>query len=1153
MHGSKSLGFYQLGVKFLLSFCLFITASNYASAQTLPDGTLGQENSIVTPGQLRDLIEGGAIRDTNLFHSFTEFNVSEGQNIYFANPEGVANILTRVTGFNPSNIFGTLGVDGAANLILLNPNGINFGSKATLDVSGSFLATTADSVLFDNSFEFSASNPQAPPLITINIPLGLQYGDNPGAIVTQKANLQVQPGQTLSLLGGDVLLQGGKLTSRGGQIELGGLTTAGIISINEDGSFSFPDGVPRADVTLANRANVIVAAAGGGTININADNLEIASKSKLSGGLRNNDGTLGDRAGDISINATESIMIAGQVINNTASDADAGNITLTSSGDITLQSGIIESSNSGGKKGAISTGNSGNIFIQADGAVNLLESSKIRSSVNRDAQGQGGNIQIRANSLLLDAVKENGQPQIDTGIGGGGLGDSGIIDIQVGELAIIGSGNSGSSGITSGTGGSGNSGGIQIAVEGAMILTNRGKIEAKVGGTGNAGDINITAESLSLSNTSFISASVRRSGEGADINITTRGSLKISGASSSISTRVRGSRASGQGGNVNIQAQSISTNGGFIRASTEGIGNAGNVLVSATDFIELSQDNDANRSSGFFNRITGNSTGVGGNIEVTTGTLKMSGFTVLNVASETEANSGNILVNADRLELSGGAQILATTFGNGSAGKITINATEEIVLSGVDPNFAQRVGRAEENIELGFINILSEIVGTDGAASGFLARTLDTGDAGDLDITTPSLIVEQGAIISADTIGAGTGGNLSLNVRELVIREGGLVGAGSFVDENAVGEQQGSGGTLIVNASEFVEVSGSTTLGTNTVTSSLFATAQGEGDAGELNIFTEQIFVRDGAEISASTAAGVGGSLNIEANESVLLSDDSQISSAATEGGTAGNLNLQTNQLTLQDNAIISVSSPSGQAGNLNIAAHNLSLNHSQITAETAAAGGANINLDIADILLLANESLISATAFENANGGNVTINSGFLVALPPEGNRGSDIIANAQRGDGGRVNISADGIFGISFQPVNTSFNDITVSSEFGSAGTVELNSPDTNPAQTLANLPEIAANAQPIQGCRITGEVAEARFIDTGRGGLPPSPDEPLSGNYLWEDMQTSQPIAETETPLQIVEAQGWVINDKGNVVLVTQTPTQFTCNTNREEKEK
>ena len=72
------------------------------------------------------VIDGGAARGSNLFHSFSDFNVNAGQPVYFTNPVDIENILSRVTGNSISNIEDVLGVDGNANLFLLNPNGGNF-------------------------------------------------------------------------------------------------------------------------------------------------------------------------------------------------------------------------------------------------------------------------------------------------------------------------------------------------------------------------------------------------------------------------------------------------------------------------------------------------------------------------------------------------------------------------------------------------------------------------------------------------------------------------------------------------------------------------------------------------------------------------------------------------------------------------------------------------------------------------------------------------------------------------------------------------------------------------------------------------------------------------------------------------------------------
>ena len=232
----------------------------FAQSTITPDNTLGTEASQVTPnvnnpdGIKSELIEGGAQRGQNLFHSFREFNVNEGRGAYFLVPnDTIQNVLTRVTGNHPSEILGILGTTSNrnfaptdANLFLINPNGIVFGKTASLDVNGSFVGTTANAIGFGGGF-FSATNPQAPSgLLTVDPSAFLfnqidaqatiqnnsvaDVGLNPSDDFTTRG-LRVPDGKSLLLGGGGINMDGGGLVALGGRVELGGLGNAGWVEL----------------------------------------------------------------------------------------------------------------------------------------------------------------------------------------------------------------------------------------------------------------------------------------------------------------------------------------------------------------------------------------------------------------------------------------------------------------------------------------------------------------------------------------------------------------------------------------------------------------------------------------------------------------------------------------------------------------------------------------------------------------------------------------------------------------------------------------------------------------------------------------------------------------------------------------------------------
>jgi large exoprotein involved in heme utilization and adhesion len=271
--------------------------------------------------------------------------------------------------------------------------------------------------------------------------------------------------------------------------------------------------------------------------------------------------------------------------------------------------------------------------------------------------------------------------------------------------------------------------------------------------------------------------------------------------------------------------------------------------------------------------------------------------------------------------------------------------------------------------------------------------------------------------------------------------------------------------------------------------------------------------------------------------------------------------------LQVLEGAEVTVSSTgleSGTAGNLDITAESINLNEQgKIKAETEAGQGGNITLQDLDVLVLGNNSKISTsagTAQASGDGGNISITTDNLAAL-----NNSDITANAGKGNGGQVEIKAQGIFGIEARNKPTLESDITASSDLGVqfSGDVNINTPEIDPEAGLNELPTvpidadalIAQNLCTLKDGRLAGG---SSFIILGRGGLPPSADEPSTNKTRIVDWATSSPelsserlkprereaqneiSAEKPTTSPVIEqALGWAKTKDGKIVLTANAP--------------
>jgi filamentous hemagglutinin family protein len=344
---------------------------------TAPDRALGTTLRTSPTNAQIQFVEGGKTHGINLFHSFQNFNVGANRGVYFANPTGIQNILTRVTGSNRSDIQGTLGVLGTANLFLINPNGIILGPNASLDLrGGSFYGSTASGLKFGDLGEFSATNPQPPsPLLTIKPSAFFFTAQQRQAEIVNQSQatrtvlnastlgLRVRNGQTLLLLGGEVTIKGGRLTAFDGRLEIGAVSGATTVGLNTDNSLNIPAGVERVDVIFSGGAiaDTRLGGARGGDIRITAGNIYVLSGSQILTGIGPGFGTSDSQAGDIKLNATGTIQIDQSYIQNAVevgSIGKGGNIFADASSLMITEGGFIGSGTSG-------TGNAGNVQVNA--------------------------------------------------------------------------------------------------------------------------------------------------------------------------------------------------------------------------------------------------------------------------------------------------------------------------------------------------------------------------------------------------------------------------------------------------------------------------------------------------------------------------------------------------------------------------------------------------------------------------------------------------------------------------------------------------------------------------------------------------------------------------------------------------------------------
>lgn len=1051
-------------------------------AQVIPDTTLGAESStiddVVINGIPSEKISGGAIRETLLFHSFQEFNIDEGHGAYFANPDNINTIFSRVTGRNPSNLLGTLGVLGSADLVFLNPNGVLFGPNFQLDIEGSFTTTTSSGVIFPNGETFSSIKSEVPSLIENNLvaPIGLIFEGQTSAPIVSQGNLST--GDNLTLLAHTITVQ--NELSAGNDLTLQAEDTVKIEdSIDEAfvaiaGNNLSITGQNQVDIFALNHPQSILAS--GGDMTLRSATPVVGDAHYAVGGNFRIENLVGQLAPLIS--EVDPIIA-------TANDVELGGYTGTSlhilaGGQVTI-TGDVEIT--GADAAATSIGpNAPAPFNQANFRDILLSDGETTVSIDGSAQptldiragidwetllgtlpgdanlftlpnpnptfgttatsadiNLKGNIQISApdglaylsNQYFPNASLNGGDIQINDIITENIFRGGNVTIDSRDDLTVLGRINSRAF--------FDNAGDIFIIAQDNVSLLNdiddnNDFITDARGFDNNGGDITIITGSLLVKDGSQIQSTTFGSGQAGDITITARDrvdldGLGILGTPSNIVSGIR-PNATGDGGRIEVSAGIVSlTNGGTIIAQSLGEGNLGDINITATEAVILDEINiPFTRRSAIVSEITRNATGSTGDIEISTPRLSVTNGALVSTLIRGTGNAGDIVIkDAESISLSSDngeiSNILSLVEFNstGNTGNIVIENTDTLLVDD-GARIASTIRDNGSTGNTGSVNInVRNLISLDNQATIF--STIDTGSLGNsagVQISTDSLRVNGGAqILSGNQGSRGTAGNILIIANDSIILGG--------IGEDGIPSSIASG------------------LGPNMIT----------GQGGNIEILTPVLELTNGAAIDSSTfGGGNAGNIFIRESERVSLdgvnSRPTLLRSSVAPGavGNAGSIDVETSSFTVTNGAVVlSATNGQGDAGDITIIAQD------QVVFD----GQAVISLeefatDLPDLILpdlyaftgLEPNSAIlvgvsSAASFvgPNATGeaGDITISvlNGSLAV-----NNGAVLGASTSgQGDGGNITLIASDNITLSGQGPNELSSVINSGGNFGTQST--------------------------------------------------------------------------------------------------------------------
>ncbi|MGB3491338.1 MAG: filamentous hemagglutinin N-terminal domain-containing protein [Elainellaceae cyanobacterium] len=1056
-----------------------------AQAQISPDATLGTESSRVTRSRVRgrdgnprsgqeiQRIDGGAVRGESLFHSFSEFNIGVQESAYFSNPAGIQTILGRVTGNDISDIFGTLGVLGNADLFLINPNGFVFGETARLDMRGSFVASTADRFDFPDGSSFSAVEPESAPLLTVALTPGLQYGQNFVGDIENRADLAVNVGETLAIAG-RTTYHSGSLTAPGGTVQLLGdrvnLVGTATIDVSEEngggsayiGGERYGQGIlPTAQVVRVDPGVVIAANAltngDGGEIVVWGDR-----STDFQGTVEARGGSQGGNGGFAEVSGRQFLRFEGTA-DLSAPLGDLGTLLLD-------PENIIIIDGAGGANDGNITDDDQVQVGDAPGATFTLSETTLE-----DLSGDANIVLEASNDIILNDLTDNelllasgdGTVTFTADADGNGIGDFTMRDREDSirtegrDITITGAvltpGNIATEG-----------GNLTMTASDRILLNevslNSGDFEG-ISFTEVAGEIALSATNNIEVNNSFITS---EGGIGTDeagsIQLTSQnGSIQIS--QSQLSSSISNSGfASGFAGDIILEANrgGIVVNAGtitseFVSDEFSEFGGAGFIQLSARDNIRIVAD--SNISAGSFGVVDvdandgnvdeGGTLGAdeAGSIQLisSNGSIQISQSQLSSSISSSgfagdiilEANRGGIVVNAGTIT----SDFVSNGFsGVGGAGFIQLSARDKIrIVSNstisadsfgvVDFETSANDGNVAIRSTGGSIRINNSNISTDADGTSFAGRVNI--------VANRNLRILNGSEVRSDS-NEGLAG--TLNLRAL---GGDLLVDNSRISNESAGNQIGQNDDAQFPIIDMRAPQGDLTLRNDT---RLVSTARAaNGRASNTSLLAGGAIAIDNSRISnnAEGQSGQGGVITLNA-DLIDITNQSQIQSDASGRlGEGGNIEISARDMLTIENSVLRSNATnaqeSGPAGQITLnAPRQVSISNSRIENN----GNSSSEDDAEDFGDISIEARRGTVSFDRVEMTTTNIGSNFAGDIFIDA-RDSILIGNGSE-------IQSNGVFGRVFIGQRVSLFELEISDSeisttnfpfpVGDAGSVDI-----------------------------------------------------------------------------------------------------------------